>query len=278
MICLALVMVYPLMHVIAISLSEPSYVDAGLVGWFPRGFNILGYKFILTSPGLARYYVNTIAYAVAGTFITLLFTAGMAYPLSIRDFMLKKFITIFIAITMFFSGGLIPTFLLIRSLGLLNTFWVMVLPGAVSAFNVVIYRTFFQRLPSELRESAIIDGANDIKIFFRIILPLSKPLLAVFALFSIVAHWNSWFTAMIYLRDVARHPIQMLVKKLIFEEQSLMAVHNKNEIALLVQERKVTPRNINMAVIVFTTAPILCIYPFIQKYFVTGLMIGSIKG
>jgi len=253
-------------------------VDAGLVGWFPRGFSILGYEYVLAAPDLWRYYLNTIAYVVVGTSLTLFLTSMVAYSLSVRDFVLRKAITLFLAVTMFFNGGLIPTFLVVKNLGLLNTFAVMVIPGAVAAFNVVIYRTFFQSLPNELRESATIDGANDILILFRIILPLSKALLAVFALFSIVGQWNGWFPAQIYLRDSERYPIQMLIKKLVFERENLTAMANSSAYADLVRLNKVTPRNINMAIIVFTTMPILVIYPFIQKYFVTGLMVGSIKG
>jgi putative aldouronate transport system permease protein len=178
---------------------------------------------------------------------------------------------------MFFSGGLIPTYLIIKSLNGIDKFWVMVIPGCISAYNIIVFRTFFDQQPQELRESAIIDGANDLIIWARIIIPLSKPLLATFALFGIVGHWNSWFPALLYLRDSSKYPLQMLLRKLIIRED-LTGGYADDEIAVLVQMGKLNPKNMQMAAIVVTMLPILCIYPFIQKYFVKGVMIGAIKG
>jgi len=275
MIFIIVIMLYPFLHVIALSLSETSEIMKGNVNIIPRGFNVEGYKLILTSPQLWIAYKNTIIYAVLGTFITLLFTSLMAYPLAINDFVAKKFITVYLTITMFFSGGLIPTFLLIRNLGLINTIWVMVLPGCVSAYNVVVFRTFFQGISPELRESAYLDGANDFIILFAIILPLSKALLATFGLFSMVGHWNSWFDALIYLNEEKKYPIQMILRKILFVSNASAA----NDAAqVMIESRLVHPKNIQMAVIVVTIAPIMCVYPFLQKYFVQGVMIGSIKG
>ena len=205
----------------------------------------------------------------------MLVTSMVAYSLSIKTFILRRAITVFFAITMFFGGGLIPTFLLIRSLGMLNTFWVMVIPGCVAAFTVIIFRTFFQAMPAELRESAFMDGANDIRILFRIILPLSKPLLATFGLFSVVGHWNSYFNAMIYLRDPERHPLQVLLRHIIIEDdiRRFMGMD-----ADLVLKGLMHPKNVQMASIVVTMVPILLVYPFVQRYFTKGVMIGAIKG
>lgn len=274
MILLVIVMVYPLMNVLSISLSEPDYIALGEVSWYPKGFNIKGYEVILEKSQLYISYKNTIVYALIGTLITLVMTSLMAYPLSIPNFKLKKFITIFLAVTMFFGGGMIPTYMVIKELHMLNTLWVMVIPGCVGAFNVFIYRSFFQGIPSELRESALMDGANDVTILFRIYMPLSKALLATFALFSVVAFWNEWFNALLYLKDENRYPLQMFLRSLIIENSGGAS----EEIQRMVVGNKVNPKNIQMAAIIVTLAPILCIYPFIQKYFVKGAMVGSVKG
>ncbi|WP_314589241.1 carbohydrate ABC transporter permease [Paenibacillus terrigena] len=275
MLLLIIITVYPLLHVISISLSHADFIALGQVSFFPKGFNIKGYQIIFEKRLLYTSYANTIMYATVGTLLTLLLTSLMAYPLTVSKFRIKKPITIFLAVTMFFSGGLIPTYLLMKELHLLNTFWVMVLPGCISAYNVIIFRTFFQNIPSELRESAYMDGANDLTVLFRIYLPLSKALLATFALFTIVGHWNEWFSALIYLRDENRYPLQMFLRSIIFTQQGYGSSEQATE---MIQNRQINPKNIQMAAVVITMAPILCIYPFVQKYFVKGVMVGSIKG
>ena len=272
------IMLYPFLRVIAISLSDAKYIVAGQVGIIPKGFNILGYKIILTNPDLWNAYKNTIMYTSVGTFLTLLVTSLIAYPLSINDFVLKKSVTIYLTITMFFSGGLIPTYLIIVRMGGLNSFWVMVLPMCLSAYNTFIFRNFFQGIPAEVRESALIDGANDITILFRIILPLSKALLATFALFSAVSHWNGWFQALIYLQDMDKHPVQMILRRIVIDERTDMIGGGEHEIGDMIASQLLNPRNIQMAAVVVVMAPILCVYPFVQRYFVKGVLIGSIKG
>jgi len=273
------IMLYPILRVVAISLSEPKYIVAGQVGIIPRGFNILGYKIILSNPELWNAYKNTILYTAVGTFLTLLVTSLTAFPLSINDFMFKKSITIYLAITMFFSGGLIPTYIMIVKMGGLNSFWVMVLPMCLSAYNTFIFRSFFQNIPAEIRESALIDGANDLRILFVIILPLSKALLATFALFSAVSHWNSWFQALIYLQDMKKHPVQMILRRIVVDERTdLIGGGGETEIGDLIATQLLTPRNLQMAAVVVVMLPILCVYPFVQRHFVKGVMIGSIKG
>lgn len=275
MILLCIIMLYPLLNTFSISLSSPEQIIQGKVGWFPRGFNLEGYKYIFQEPKLLIAFKNTIIYALIGTFLMLLLTSMMAYPLSVNDYVLKKFVTIFLTITMFFGGGLIPTYLLIRKLHMIDTLWVMVIPGAISAFNVIIFRTFFQNLPKELRESAHIDGANDITILFKIYMPLSKALLATFALFGIVGAWNGWFDALIYLNDENKYPIQMILRKMISEtDNSSMSAQTFQ----LVASMKLHSKNIKMATVMVTILPILFLYPFLQKYFVSGTMVGSIKG
>lgn len=275
MILIVIVMIYPFLYVLSLSLSSPQNIVKGNVSWFPRGFNIQGYKLILSNSQIWLAYKNTVLYAVIGTFLTLLFTSMTAYPLSISNFVIKKPFTIFLSITMFFSGGLIPTYLLIRNLHMINTFWVMVLPGCISAYNIFIYRTFFQGIPAELRESAYLDGANDFTILFKIVLPLSKALLATFGLFSIVGHWNAWFNALLYLNSEKKYPIQMVLRQVLFVTGA--DAYNDNA-AQMLQSQSINPKNLQMAVVILTCAPILCIYPFIQKHFVKGVMIGAIKG
>ncbi|WP_422660522.1 carbohydrate ABC transporter permease [Paenibacillus sp. EC2-1] len=275
MILLCIIMLYPLLNTLAISLSNPSEIIQGKVSWFPKGFNLEGYKYIFQEPRLMISFRNTVIYATVGTFVMLTLTSLMAYPLSMQEFVLKKFITIFLTITMFFGGGLIPTYLLIRKLQMIDTLWVMVIPGAISAFNVIIFRTFFQNLPKELRESAHMDGANDITILFRIYLPLSKALLATFALFGIVGAWNGWFEALIYLNDENKYPIQMLLRKMITETDT--GAMNAQTFQL-VAAMKLHGKNIKMATVMVTILPILFLYPFLQRHFVSGMMIGSIKG
>lgn len=270
MLLITAAMLYPLVHVIALSLSGQDYIRAGAVSMIPKGFNLEGYKYVANYDEMFRAYGNTIAYAGVGTLITLLATSLIAYPLSIGNFVAKKFVTILLAITMFFNGGLIPTYLIIKNYGMLNTFWVMVLPGAVSAYNVFVYRSFFATIPSALRETAYIDGASDLRILFQIVLPLSTALLATFGLFSVVGHWNSWFGAFIYLNDSKRWPIQMILRNLL--------IQGEIKYGTIYTSDTLHSKTIQMAVTVVTMAPILCAYPFAQKYFVKGVMVGSIKG
>lgn len=274
---LIVIMLYPMLNVMAISLSSSAKVTQGAITFYPQELNLEGYKYILKQQQFYIGYRNSIVYAFFSTIFMLTFTSLAAYSLSIRDFVLKKFFTIFLTITMFFGGGLVPTYLLIKNLHLLNTLWVMVIPGCVSAYSVFVFRTFFQGLPADLRESAYIDGANDFYIWYRIILPLSKPLLATYALFTIVGCWNSWFNALLYLKDEARYPIQMFLRKMVVDG-SVGSMYQGTEVGALLSSGKVNPRNMQMAVSMLTVLPILCIYPFIQKYFVKGVMIGAIKG
>ena len=274
---LAVVMLYPLAHVFAMSLSIPSAITEGRVTWFPIGFNTVGYGVIFQNNDLLRAYGNTIVYAAVGTMLTLVVTSLMAYPLSIRELPMRKTMTIFIAITMFFGGGLIPYYLVIRNLKLIDTFWVMIVPGCISAYNVFVYRAFFQGIPTELREAAFIDGANDLKIYYKIILPMSKPLLATFALFSIVGFWNTWYDALLFLNDIKRFPLQLVLRSIVVLNQ-MSAGFETGPAQTALLSGKVNPYNVQMAAIVITMAPILCIYPFVQTYFVKGMIVGVIKG
>ena len=270
------IMIYPLLNILAISLSSTDFINAGQITWYPKGFNIRGYQVIFNASSFFTAYKNSILYAAVGTFITLMLCSLLAYPLSMPNLVHRKFISIFLAITMFFYGGLIPTYLVIKGLGMINTFLVMVLPASVPAYYVFVFRTFFQGLPVELRESAFMDGANDFIILFRIILPLSKPLLSTFALFSIVAHWNRWFEALIYLKDSKRFPVQLLLRRILIDASDLFSSLGRQNL-LVYDWTKVSPKNIQMASVFVVMFPILLVYPFIQRYFIKGALVGAIK-
>lgn len=277
MLTVCAMMLLPMIHVLNVSLSQAS--ESGKNGFFmlPRGeINFLGYLTVLQDPMLIRSYLNTILYCAGSILFTLFFTALTAYPLSIPGFVIKKSVTIFLAITMFFSGGMVPTYLLIRSLGLIDNILVMMIPFCVVAFNVILFRTFFSGIPGELREAAMIDGASEFYVLFKMYFPLSKAIFATIGLFVLVAKWNDWFTALLYLNNEKMYPMQMILRKII-NSADYMGLMNSS-IAAMVAKRKITTQNINMAAIIITILPVICVYPFLQKYFVKGVFIGTIKG
>lgn len=280
MIFILVVVLYPIFNIIATSLSSARYISSGSVTIWPKGFTLQAYSDVFKDPYIFKGYINSIIYAVGSTGIMLVLTSLMAYPLTIPGFLGKKFITIFLTITMFFGGGLIPTYLLMRSLHMLNTVWVMIIPGAVGAYNVFLFRTFFLTVPGELRESAIIDGANDFVVLFRIILPLSKALLATFALFGLVGSWNSWFNALIYLKDQNKYPLQMILRNYLFtlDTNAIQGRVGAGNVAINSKGNTLDPKAVRMSVIIITMFPIMAIYPFFQKHFTKGVMIGAIKG
>lgn len=280
MVMLMVVILYPILNIIATSLSDPRHIAAGNVTIWPRGITWQAYADVFKDPFIFKGYRNSILYAVGSTGIMLIFTSLMAYPLTIPAFAGKKFFTIFLTITMFFGGGLIPTYLLIRSLHLLDTVWVMILPGAVGAYTVFLFRTFFMNIPAELKESAVMDGANDIVVLFRIVLPLSKALLATFALFGLVGSWNSWFEALIYLNDQNKYPLQMILRNYLFslDTTAIQGRVGAGNVAVNGPGVAVDPKAIRMSVIIITMFPIMMIYPFFQKHFNQGVFVGAIKG
>lgn len=277
MILMMVVMVYPLLNVVSISLSTAGNITAGKVTFFPRGFNTVGYKYILEDGQIFTGYLNTILYAGVGTILTLTLTSLAAFVLSHKDLVGRKALTFYWALTMFFGGGLVPTYLVIKNLGLLDTFTVMVLPGCVGAYTLFVFRSFMQSLPEELLEAAYIDGAGEWLVWAKIALPLSKPLLATYALFTIVGHWNSWFSAMLYLKDSSRYPLQLYLRRLVVQND-LSGTYSNSASGALISSGQMTPENAQMAAIVLSILPIMMIYPYVQKYFVKGVMIGSIKG
>ncbi len=273
LILLSLSFLYPIANQLALSIS-----DAGELGWqrvtvFPVGFSTDSYRAVLSSDAILRYYVNTIKYAAVGTFIMIATTSLMAYPLTFRELRGRKLVMILLVITMFFSGGLVPYYLLVLSLGLVDTIWALVLPNAIVAWNVIIFRTFFRTVPGALRESAHIDGAGHFLVLFRIVLPLSKPLLATFVLFSLVGFWNDYFWALIFLRDQDKQPVQLFLRRILV----LVDLADLENTSALQIFNNLSSRTTKAAALIITITPILCVYPFLQRYFTKGLIIGSLK-
>jgi len=265
---------YPFLYVFSMSISGVQEVIQGNVVLFPKGFSIESYKLILRNQQFWTSYYNTIWYTVVGTTINVTMTILGAYPLSKKWLLHRNSIMFFISFTMFFGGGLIPGYLLVNALGMYNSRWALVIPGAVSAWYIIITRTFFQTIPDSLEESAVIDGASELRVLVSIFLPLSKPIIAVLALFHAVGHWNSFFGAMIYLKDASKQPLQIYMRRVLFDA----AAEVQRNIAGSVQERSALSIQLKYSSIIVSILPIICFYPFLQKYFVKGVMIGSIKG
>lgn len=271
MLLMIFVTIYPFVYVIFASFSDASRLAAheGAI-WWPIGFDTKGYKLVLHNPLIYTGYANTIFYVVVGTALNLVMTSLAAFALSRKRFLLKKVIMKIIIFTMFFGGGLIPSFLLVKGLGLYNSRLALIIPGAMSTWNMIVMRTSFMSIPDSLEEAAKIDGANDFTILFRIVLPLSKAVLAVMTLFYAVGHWNQWFNALIYLQDTSKHPLQLVLRSiLISNSDDAMSGGASFGTSMDIV--------IKYACIIVSTVPILCIYPFLQKYFTKGVMIGAIK-
>lgn len=265
---------YPMLYVLAASLSNPLLVMKNEVTLWPKGFTLLGYQKAFENSDVWNGYIMTFLYTGIGTFLNVFMTTLGAYPLARKDFYGRKFWTIFITFTMFFGGGMIPAYILIQKLHMYDNFWVMIIPVIMSTWNVIIMRTFItSNVPLELHESAVIDGANDLKILVRIVVPLCKPVMAVMCLFYGVDHWNEYFRAMIYLQTKSLYPLQLILRDILV--QNLVP---KNLTTEMLSDQKVIGEGIKYALIIIATVPILLVYPFIQKYFVKGMLIGSIKG
>ena len=266
----ALLTFYPFLSVIFASFSEPLKLmsNSGLL-FAPMGFSLDAYVRVFENPSIYSGYANTFFYVVVGTLVNIVATCMAAYVLSRKQFMLRRLLTVMFIFTMYFSGGLIPSYLLIKDLGLINSRLALILPGAVNTFNLMIMITGFEGVPESLEESARIDGAGDWTILFRIIMPLAKPTIMVMLLYYAVGHWNSWFNAMIYLRDADKMPLQIFLRDILTRSQ-LGAMTGQVD----VEDVGLT---IKYATIIVSTVPILCIYPFIQKHFVKGVMIGAVK-
>lgn len=285
MIIIVCVTLYPFWHVFAISISGAKQVEAGLINIIPKNISLRMYGLILSLKDVQKGYFNTILYAVTANLVALCMNMCYAYPMSKPHLKGKPVLTIYLAITMFINGGLIPTYLLIRSLGLYNTFLVMVLPGCVSAWAIIVMRTFFQQLPYELTESSMIDGAGELLILVKVILPLSKPIIATMMLFGLVSTWNSWFNAFIYLKDEWRWPIQLILRKISISgtivDYNKAAQYVTQESGGLVTQfgrGDKLPLNYQYTMLMVTILPLAVAYPFFHKYFAKGILVGSIKG
>ncbi len=267
---------YPLWFVAIASLSTPVEISQGNVWIVPRGTTIEAYRRVITNDDILMGYRNTIFYTIAGVAVNVTMTVLAAYPLSRKRFFGRKIILIYLTFTMFFNGGLIPTYLVVDGLGLVNTFWVMIIPNAVSVFLIFIMRTFFVRtIPDELYDAAAIDGSSHVHTLVRVVLPVSGPVLAVMILFYGVGHWNSYFNALIYLSDRERFTLQLILREILVQERIDEMVDIADEAYF---EQAMLAEILKYAVIIFASVPVLLLYPFLQRYFVKGVMIGAIKG
>lgn len=274
LIIIVVVTLAPVLHVLAVSLSDSTAYEQGKVSFWPVGFNLESYARIWKNGQVPMAYLNTIKYTVLGTFINLLLTAMTAYPLSRSRLTFRSAYNKIIIFTMFVSGGMVPNFLLVKDLHMYDTLWALLIPSAIAAWNLTLLRTFFTNIPLELEESAFLDGANEITIFFRIVLPLSKAGLATIALFYAVGHWNGWFTAMLYLNDTHKYPLQLILREIVIQGTQLQAdVVTEEESAHVVNSD-----SIKYATLFASMVPMLIVYPFVQKHFVKGVMVGSLKG
>ncbi|WP_231571091.1 carbohydrate ABC transporter permease [Gordoniibacillus kamchatkensis] len=260
---------YPLYYIGIISVSDGISVMRGDVKWFPVGWNWEAYRTVLANPLVLTSYGNTLLYTGLGTFVNVVATALCAYPLSRSRLYGRKVFTVLIIITMLVHGGMIPTYIVVNSLGLLNSIWAIIIPPAINVWYMIIMRTFFQNIPNEIHESAFMDGANDLVILWRLVLPLSLPVIATMVMFYAVWHWNSFFPATIYLHENKLYPVQVILRSMVIDGS--VQADSSRDLTTIVTSMK-------YAMIMITILPIICVYPFIQKYFVKGAMVGSLKG
>ena len=269
MIILVSVTIYPIIYVFSVSISSYNAVVANKIVLWPIGFSLNSYKKIINDSAFYIGYANTIWYTIGGTLLNLLFTVLAAYPLSRKEFFMRKFFTVLFLFTMFFGGGMIPSYIVATRIGLLNSRWAMILPGLISTWNLVLCRTYISSLPEELFDSAKIDGCTDFRFLSSILLPLIKPILAVLIIYYGIGHWNSWFNALLYLSDANKHPLQIYLRKLL--------IQSTNELAASAYDMQSTLQ-VRYCAMFVTVVPIMAIYPFFQKYFTKGVMVGSLKG
>ena len=275
MVVLIILTLYPFLYVVFASFSDPAVLGAhrGLL-LSPMGFEVLGYRLVFQNGEIWTGYANTIFYVLIGTALNLLFTSMLAYTLSKKCLMLNGVIMFMVVFSMYFSGGMIPTYLMMGQIGLMGTRGAVILPGLVTTMNVIIMRTNFQSIPDSLEEAARLDGANEIQILWKVVLPLSMPVVVVMILFYGVGHWNAWFDAMLYLRDRSKFPLQLILREILIYSSTtdMMTDLGTN------QQGQDMSQVIKYATTIVATVPVLLVYPFLQKYFVKGVMIGAIKG
>lgn len=272
---LVLITLSPLVYVLIASFMDPFILRSQGLSLNPANWSLDGYKRVLQDPAIIRGFVNSIFYSFTYSALTVAVSILTAYPLSKQKLVGKRPITIFLMITMFIGGGLVPTYLLVKNLGMLNTVWAIILPGSINVWNIILARTYFKQLPAELEEAAIIDGANEMQIFFKIMLPLAKPIIFVLFLYAFVGQWNSYFDAMIYLNDADLQPLQLVLRKILIQNQPQQdMIGSATQMAEMAQLAEL----IKYSTIVISSLPLLVMYPFFQKYFDKGMMAGSLKG
>lgn len=265
---------YPMVYTLSMSISGAEHVAKNDIFFLPKGFSLQAYKMVFEDKEIWGAYANTLWYTVVGTVSSVVLTLISAYPLSRRKFFLRKKLMLFVMFTLYFNGGMIPMFLLINNIGLYNTRWACIFPYLISAWNLIVCRSFLESIPETLEEAASIDGASPYRTFWQIYMPLSKPIIAVMTLFYAVGQWNAYFAAMMYLPDSSLHPIQMYLRKILILSNAQSSMGSSSMGGF---ERSLATQQLKYAVIIVTILPILVIYPCVQKYFVKGVMVGSIK-
>lgn len=279
MLCSLVLVIIPLLNVVSNSISDPKAVLQGRVFLLPKGFSTAAYKAVFRDNQIIVGYANTIFYTLMTTVLGVIVTVLCAYPLSRKDLRGRDTIMFAVTFTMLFSGGIIPSYLLLRDLGMIDTRVALIIPGLVNAYNIIVARTFFQNtIPDDLLEAAKIDGCSDARFLMSIVMPLSKAILAVIALYFAVASWNSWFSAYIYLSDTKKYPLQLVLREILFVNNSAAGGDVTGSVSGEKSELDALSEAIKYALIMVSCVPVWCVYPFVQKYFVKGVMIGSIKG
>ncbi|MFB5760531.1 carbohydrate ABC transporter permease [Paenibacillus medicaginis] len=269
----AIITIIPFLYIVAVSFATPEEVAKGGLMLLPTKFTLGAYEYIFSTETLVRSILVSIYVTVLGTLINLLLTSFMAYPLA-RPILRGRGVVLFLVLfTMLFSGGIIPTYFVVKAFGMIDTYWSLIIPGAISAFNLIVLKNFFQQIPEGLEEAAKIDGCHDLGILFRIVLPLSMPAMATFGLFYAVAHWNSYFNAVMYINDSEKWPVQIVLRQIVLLSQDMIG-----DSTAQAEPMEYLPQTIRMASIVIATIPIVIVYPFLQKYFAKGVMLGSVKG
>lgn len=270
-----IIMLVPLIFVLAASFSDPDLVLKGKVLLYPKGITMKAYQMVFENNEIWRGYMNTIFYTITGTLISVALTMLAAYPLSRKQFFGRKILLLIMVFTMYFNGGMIPTYLLVRDLGMYNSVWAIILPAAISTYNLIVAKTFFETsIPEELFESALLDGCGNIKMLFKIVLPLAKSILAILVLYYAVDMWNSYFNALIYLNEDKKYPLQIILRNILLIGQTEQ--FGTNDVGMA--EKIKMAEAVKYAVIVVSSLPMIILYQFVQKHFVKGVMIGAIKG
>lgn len=274
---LSLSIVVPFLHVLSISLSSVEAVGRGNIGIWPAGFNVAAYESIVVNPQFIRTFLNTVFLTVVNTLLVIAVSLCCAYALSNKHFVGRQAALLYILVTMFFNGGLIPTYLLVNGIGINNTYWALILPAIVSAFYIIVFKNVIDQLPKELLESAEMDGAGDYRTLFTIVLPLVLPMTMAFTIFSAVAYWNEWFGVLLYIRDKSMWTLQYQLRDILINAALVNEATERNLISDSTL-RPFHPENLKMAAVMVTVIPIVIVYPFLQKYFIHGVLVGAVKG